>query len=31
LRWGCPGQHRSDRWLALVWPVTVSANAHHHT
>jgi hypothetical protein len=28
LRWSCPGRHRSDRWHALVWPVTVSATAH---
>jgi hypothetical protein len=27
LRWGCPGRHRSDRWHAPVWLVTVSATA----
>jgi hypothetical protein len=29
LRWASPGRHRSDRWHAPVWPVTVSATAHY--
>jgi hypothetical protein len=28
LKWAYPGRHRSDRWHAPVWPVTVSATAH---